>query len=196
MSDPADDYPACPAGHDPGACPRPVWPHDAGWPRPKAKFEFSSSGEQLPEPVKLPAPWINGNHVLTGDWLSFRPDADRAFDERLCSVCGEAMPGTVILLRYTDETAGITSGPGAHPRCAALACKHCPHMNHRADEETGGYAHDGDDAGFDPDSDPFASSTYTVDADARPVTVAQIRRLAASDPLGELRLAARLTTAV
>ncbi len=92
-----------------------------GWPRPRRQYE--PDVEQHPErvPAILPVPWVVGD-----DWLDFQPDAPTAEAERLCQVCGERLGRVMVLCR--GHRPRVTSGPGCHPRCAALAVRFCPHL--------------------------------------------------------------------
>lgn len=106
-----------------------------GLPRPRVTWTPQRRGVPTGEPPRaLPAPWINGEQITDGDWFNLRLDLDahRVHTERLCAVCGLAVAGPIVYLRFRGPGSGDgrpwTSGPGAHPVCATIAARHCPHL--------------------------------------------------------------------
>jgi hypothetical protein len=58
--------------------------------------------------------------------------ADKAFWNKLCQICGEAMTRPIVLFATESGHArGQTSEPGMHPECAAYSAKACPMVNGR-----------------------------------------------------------------
>lgn len=159
-----------------------------GWPRPwrrwKARLDLP---EGVPTERLLPVPWINGGKTLTEDWLAFRADAIEAHDNRLCTVCGETMEGTIVLGRYGTE-GKFTSGPGGHPRCLLLAVSLCPHF--AIQDNVVAYAYDGPTPGYRissyvrEDAEQPYVDIAAVKHNARPLTREALRELAKRSPLG------------
>lgn len=138
----------------------------------------------------LPVPWViaaggDGNPC----WTTMHPDATEAHIRRLCQICGEPTDGTILMGVVGDAERRETNGPGCHPRCMALAIQFCPHFGRDADAVVA-FRYDGPGPGYrepqygwaEPDN-PFYDNN-AVDADATPMTRAEVRELARLDPLG------------
>lgn len=137
----------------------------------------------------LAVPWIivvrNGGRA---DWTVFHPEAARAHHERLCQVCGEKLGRLIVLLRGHHPRE--TTGPGCHPRCAALAVKTCPHVDDLG--ENVAYLYEGDGLGYtcgglsfegDDGAEPYTDEN-DVDPDAAELTREGVALLAKRDPMG------------
>jgi hypothetical protein len=164
-------------------------PADTGWPRPKRPWKdgvgdgyHRDSRDKLPD--LLPAPWINGTEIeAQEDWHSFRPDAMRAHEERLCVVCGEPLNQSVIL-GVMDIRRRETSGPGGHPRCIWVAVNSCPHLV-ELESDTVAWEYVDEGVGYDgPSHEDAYGSGERVDDSAHPLTRSQLKSLARTDPLG------------
>ena len=181
-----------------------------GWPRPLGTYEPRRGWHaHRGEPRALPVPWVieidshNGEAEVA--WTTFHDQSTRAHSERLCQVCGEAL-GRILVLGVSNMRSE-TSGPGCHPRCAALAIRFCPHFAEIADDETIAYIYEGEGVGYlwpserpprgsrreppDPIDEVIASGEeepYTlpnpVVAEARPLTRDEVKQLAKDNPLG------------
>lgn len=154
-------------------------PSDPGWPRPYVPYVPMRAVSKVPVGV-MPAPWIGGDNVLSQDWYGFRPGASEAHRDRLCAVCGEEMRGTVVLGNFQGHN---TSGPGCHPRCAALAVARCPHFEDLPDVVA--FAYDGPGPGYIHENfRELYSEGHVVHPMAQPLCRDEVRRLASIDPLG------------
>jgi hypothetical protein len=137
-----------------------------GLPRPRATWTPTEGGtliETGQPPQSLPAPWVQGDKVADNDWMSFRDDLDArvALERRLCTVCGLAVEGSIVYLRYeTTKPLALTSGPGAHAVCAVLAARHCPHLVRQRAEDPDAviaYVYDGPGQAFDVTEEDLAA---------------------------------------
>lgn len=161
-----------------------------GWPRPRAMFEADPhlQHEGARRSGLLPVPWVAAVYDSRVGWTDFHADVNRAHTERLCQVCGLALGRTILL---GAARPGETSGPGCHPRCMALALKHCPHFAYN--DEVAAYRYDGPGVGY-VDIFPWSwhggvsLGLYTDNSEvstyAVPLSKAEVRELAKRDPLG------------
>lgn len=135
---------------------------------------------------RMPLPWVVRLQPLTGrGWAALEPArAQAAYAERRCAVCGEQVDGVIVLLRLALQTPlrlrsgqeiPLTDGPGAHPRCAELASRTCPHLRDQ-DGPVIGYLFDGAGCGSH-EVQAGERSWRLVDPAARPVTRRQLQRL-------------------
>lgn len=166
----------------------------AGWPR-----AFIEWDEGL-----FPLPWVNGTAPalrLSGFVELNALRARNAEDYRLCFCCGEPLRHLAIMGRHraslddTDPQVWLTDGPAGHPRCMALAAKHCPHLRgqHRDDSgfvialawegiEVLGYVE------LPSEMNTGGQPRFIVRPGAVPLTLGRLRELAVADPLGERAL--------
>jgi hypothetical protein len=161
-----------------------------GWPRPRARWEPRPQSKRGKWPARmLPTLWVLDRIGGETSWTAFHPTATDAHVDRLCSVCGERMGGTVVLCKFKDSR-WSTSGPGCHPRCAALAVKHCPHLQETPDGETVAFRWDWNGNGYlwaDPDvSEVYTDGDLVVEPDAVPMSREAVVKLARTRPLGIL----------
>lgn len=161
--------------------PRPVWvrPDAAACPEGRGARGHEADDEGAPA-RRLPVPWINGESGLKGDFYSFRPDALRSVEQRLCAVCGNHMPGDIALGAMNGNR--ITSGGWCHPRCLAVAVRMCPHFTHNDSDATFivGWRYRGPGVGLvdvELVDDPVAPC-------AAPLTVSELTEWARRDPWG------------
>lgn len=145
----------------------------------------------------LPVPWVVKAkdrlvpNVESDDvfWTKFHDGSSRAHYERLCQVCGYAT-GPIMLLMATEPGGQLeTSGPGLHPRCAALSLKFCPHLIEMAEkDEYVGFLYTGDGVGYiwDGFEEPFTTPSE-VDPSAIPLKAEEIIKLAKLSPMGDKR---------
>ncbi len=165
-----------------------------GWPRALVR---------VPWKVKpLPLPWINAIAPLLKERGWVEMDGNRwrdADDHGLCFCCGEPLRGTKVLGRhgaswYSAECrhmVWLTDGPPGHPRCIALAARHCPHLRgqHQGDEDfVIALAWTGDGVGYvevPPEHQVEGAPRLLVHPHAKQLTLAQLRAYASADPLGE-----------
>ena len=159
-----------------------------GWPRPRCTYQTELGT------FTLPRPWIlaRGRRDAAPQWAEFdRARAKAAHERRLCQVCGDSLQQIIVLglVQCSDDE---TSGPGCHPRCAALMAQHCPHFARatRSPAATVAFRYEGEGCGYelpvgyDPEL-PFATvNPVLIDPDAEPMTRDDLRVLAAHDPLG------------
>ena len=163
-----------------------------GWPRPRGTYAQPSYYPDPDEPKDLPVPWVVEVDPKYGvQWTAFHDRCSEAHDERLCQVCGEKLGRVVVLGNAHDE--GMTSGPGCHPRCFALAMKFCPHFA-KAESMANGrvaFLYEGSGLGYeDPAAqvdcpyegvyehpNPIVVEAVAIDAD-------RVRELARTNPLG------------
>jgi hypothetical protein len=181
---------------------------DPGWPRPRKRFNPTDRSAGVAyqafarDPAKdqmLPDLWV----LDPSSWLTFEIEkSQRAFHERLCAVCGEPMGGYILLGAYQDPAHRETSGPGCHPRCMVMAVQFCPHFKNPPDDQVVCFRYDGGgdgtwpfkeygpmmegDADWRDEEGPYSMGSVNVSAAATPVTRAELKRLAKSDPLGIL----------
>jgi hypothetical protein len=95
----------------------------------------------------------------------------------LCQVCGLELGETVLFGMTQLPEMGETSGPGCHPRCFALALKHCPHFAARySEDEAVAYLYRGPGPGFRCDQG-IGPITFHVSDDVETVTRAEVREL-------------------
>jgi hypothetical protein len=156
---------------------------------------------------RLPLPWVNG---LKPVWQAARgfvemdPKRVSASEQTkpwgLCVVCGLELGRVRVMGRFrgTDRLAGVmlTDGPAGHPRCIALAARHCPHLRSLAglDEPLrNGAEHDRVVAYvYDGPGPPSlavpkgrgSGLPRVVHPSARKLTPEDLRALAKTDPLG------------
>jgi hypothetical protein len=155
-----------------------------GWPRP-----FHDWQPEIGDGRRLPVPWVIATDPGGGvAWVALHDHADQAHDGRLCQICGLIMDG-VVLLGVTGDR--YTNGPGCHPRCMALALVSCPHFLGRAAEGEGCvYRYDGPGPGYLLEEEHHAGLqeiyelSNLIHPDAVAISVAEVRRLGACDPLG------------
>jgi hypothetical protein len=122
-------------------------------------------------------------------WTIFHDESPDAHAERLCQVCGERLKGAIVLGRIAEsDSVGeeLTSGPGCHPRCMALALRFCPHF--REDDAVVAYLYTGPGSGYVIRYSPVPGDEFTdsnrISPDATPLSADQVRELAREDPLG------------
>lgn len=165
-----------------------------GWPRPFRDYEPERSRGtfQAEKTYRLPDLWI----LEDNDWLTFQTDRSNAcYHERLCAVCGEGMDGSIIMPEFDRKHGRLgercTSGPGCHPRCAALALKLCPHLQGAAEKDFVAFRYDGPSNGSYADGldymEPYEGGTTQVDHAAVAITLGEVKRMAKENPLGLLR---------
>lgn len=108
-----------------------------GWPRSRSHFDSSDTRSVVSRHRfngMMPVPWIIRMIEDTdqAQWTRFKEDSNVAHEKRLCQVCGERLE-TLMILMVADGSE--TSGPGTHPRCAALSAKFCPHLVELAEND-------------------------------------------------------------
>lgn len=159
------------------------WNH-AGYPRPLVYHVniAADARDKMPKIGHFPAPWINGDHAKSGDFYSFRDDAMRAVTESLCCMCGTALRGVVAVGISVRERKPVSYGGWCHPKCLRLAVSLCPHYSDSEPETVVAHLHVGDGPGVEPD--PEALSGAIPLAGTTPLTMAELRDLAVSNPWG------------
>lgn len=141
----------------------------------------SLSGCNAPDKLSVrkfwPAPWVNGEHALKGDFYSFRDDSGRAWTEPLCCICGGELGPVVAIAAMggVQETAG---GWG-HPRCVDLSVTLCPHFTD-AKGTVAFLVQDGT-IGI---VEPVSMSIDEIVPSATPLDRTALRALAKADPAG------------
>lgn len=133
----------------------------------------------------MPLPWVNDED--TG-FLNFGRDAERAHTDRLCAVCGEELHRVIVLGAVFEPEQRLTNGPGAHPRCFALALRFCPHFDARYDDaDVVGFVYRGCGLGYvtPPEREPYEEFAAPVYESAEPISRADARALARTNPLGD-----------
>lgn len=181
---------------------------EPGWPRPRGLFTPSQERwrPDRGQPRELPVPWVVSRAKDAAPaWTDFHDAVGAAHETRCCQVCGEHMPGTVVLLisdvtNVRDDGADelrqvlMTSGPGCHPRCAQLTLRFCPHFTDTlpAAGQPVAVRYDGDGPGYltppggwDADG-PFVYDNE-IDPAGTPIDVDELRELVSDAPLGTTR---------
>lgn len=158
-------------------------PTAAGWPRKRLEY--------LEDEAPLPNVYVGGENQLKGDWSSF--DVERSsvcLRDRLCAVCGEPLRSLTLygaLDRggfWADMREKHTNGPGAHPRCFAMALRFCPHFTGYDDKAVVAYLYDKPRHGFKVDA-PYDEPSYPVFKRCRNMTRPACIELAKRSPLGD-----------
>jgi hypothetical protein len=151
-----------------------------GLPRPSVAMALDKGGEKVVR--RLPAPWINGQHALKGDFYSFRDDVRRAETERLCCICGDPLRDLVAIAAFGGGLE--TSGGWGHPRCVNMAVVMCPHFtNERAlTWSTVAWLYDGPGVGC---SSPMFEDIDEIDLPVTGMSRETLKDLAKDNPWGE-----------
>lgn len=172
-----------------------------GWPR---WFFLVTVGGR---PRRMPLPWINGLHPVWAGVRGFVKMEPGRVDEAksagrfgLCVVCGEELGHVRVMGRWRgdkelERVTMLTDGPPGHPRCIALAVKHCPHLRALAGEPEGdrkgpepdrvvAYVYDGPGPAAMEVPGTNAGIPRVVHPRARPLTPEELRALVSRDPLG------------
>lgn len=162
-----------------------------GWPR----MRFRRPGEKA-----HPMPWINALNpaMKPRGWIEMHGQRVRqAEEQRLCFCCGQELAELSVMGRHrasfldtdTGQWIWMTDGPPGHPRCVALAAAHCPHLldQHEGHADyTIALLWRGATTGYveTPQEMSIGEPRYVVRPGAVALSLGELRKLAARDPLG------------
>ena len=131
-------------------------------------------------PVRAPNPSATPRALATEATLgmvgfgSLRSEAPL----HLCQICGLALAKPVLFGVVQLVEMRETSGAGCHPRCFALALRHCPHFDARySADEAVAFVYHGEGPGVRVQHRSWGPDRFDVDPDAEPVTRAEVCRL-------------------
>lgn len=172
---------------------------EPGWPRWFIAVDID--GEQR----HLPLPWINAvAPVFEGSRGFVKMDPRRAreaAEDRLCVICGLELGVSRVMGAFGSNVeipheVLLTDGPPGHPRCIALAARHCPHLRRQwentpaPDDVIIAYVYEGAGPAAIPvpsekdgDSLPWIAAPGSIR-----LTLGELREMARRDPLGEQSL--------
>lgn len=167
-----------------------------GWPRPRrslANAPFEGPREHW-RARTVPVPWVLADFG-TGEpeWTVFHRGVRPSV--RLCQVCGLPLRWTIILGSVpSGGDTRLTSGPGCHPRCFALALRNCPHLDELPPESPVAFRYDGDGTGLGevPWVEDEFISNVPLDPSAVPLARDESLRLAKTNPMGDREMAGPL----
>lgn len=162
-----------------------------GWPRAMLQTPWRDRA--------LPLPWISGlSPALKPEgWKEMVFErVEQAERQRMCFCCGDLLCKTTIMGRHraswhddeNDRMIWLTDGPAGHPRCLALAAGHCPHLlkQHQGDRDyIIALRWDKPGLGYVELPEEMAGEVRRlVRPNAVPLTLRELRALAATDPMG------------